>query len=100
MTHSIYRYRLEVTDSQLVEMPKGADILSVQRREGSQTVVAAGTHESIDMWALVDLAAPMEKRRFRVAGTGHPLTAANNLTFLGTVQIARGRLVFHVFEVH
>jgi hypothetical protein len=99
MTRKVFRYRVELTDEQVIAMPEGAEILSVARREGSRVVLGVGSHEAVEMWALVDPTAPTEQRRFRVAGTGHPLPSAETLMFLGTVQVAQGQLVFHVFEV-
>ena len=39
----------------------------------------------------------MELRTFLVKGTGHPLPD-RGLRYVGTVQEAGGRLVWHVFE--
>ena len=40
----------------------------------------------------------MERRTFRVVGTGNPMPPGE-LAYRGTVQVERGLLVFHVFEV-
>jgi hypothetical protein len=101
MTQTIYRYPVKLVDEQVISMPAGATILAVARREGSQTVAPgplATSHEAVELWAAVDPAAPLEERRLRVAGTGHPLPDRDGLRHLGTVQIAGGKLVFHVFE--
>lgn len=100
MTRRVYRYPLTIVDEQVVSMPEGATILSVARREGQRdVVVGVGSHEPVEMWALVDPDAPPRDRRIRIAGIGHPLTDTDALTHLGTVQIAHGQLVFHVFEI-
>lgn len=100
MTHRVDRYPLPIVDEQVVSMPEGATILSVARREGQRNVVVGvGSHEPVEMWALVDPDAPSRDRRIRIAGTGHPLPEADSLVHLGTVQIAQGQLVFHVFEI-
>ena len=52
------------------------------------------------MWFLVDPDAETEIRSFRTLGTGNPLTFnTENLEFLGTFQMAEGRLIWHLFEV-
>lgn len=100
MTNTIYRYRLNIIDEQTISMPTGAEILTVARREGAhRALLGVGSHEPVEMWALVDPDAPMQERRIRIAGTGHPLADVDNLAFLGSVQIAQGQLVFHVFEI-
>lgn len=98
MTRKVFRYRVELVDEQTITMPQGAQILSVARREGGRVVLGVGSHGPVEMWALVDPDARPEQRRFRVAGTGHPLPSDANLVFLGTVQVAQGQLVFHIFE--
>ncbi|MFH1110959.1 MAG: hypothetical protein V1790_17435 [Planctomycetota bacterium] len=83
----VYKYPLEIGGFLEVEMPRGAIILSVQAQ-----------WEVICLWVLVDLEDAPEKRYFRVAGTGHPINHPVK-QFIGTVQLLRGTLVFHVFEV-
>jgi hypothetical protein len=68
-----------------VEMPKGAQVLSVQVQGGEPF-----------MWALVDDQAPKEKRSFNTVGTGHDSDEIQNWRFVGTFQL--GPLVFHLFE--
>lgn len=99
MSRKMFRYPVAITDEQTIAMPQGALILSVQRREGSLVIAGTGSHEAVEMWALVDPDQPPEQRRIRVAGTGHSLPTEEDLEFLGTVQVAGGRAVFHVFEV-
>jgi hypothetical protein len=98
MTHAVYRYPIDITDEQVLSMPEGAKILKVARREGGSVVLGVGAHEPVDMWALVDPAAPLQDRRLRIAGTGHSLSDVNSLSYLDTFQLANGQLVFHVFE--
>lgn len=99
MTHTVYRYPIDIVGEQTIPMPRGAEILTVAKREGSTVLLGVGAHEAVEMWALVDPDEPMEDRRFRVAGTGHPLPDVGDLQFLDSVQIAAGQLVFHVFEI-
>lgn len=69
-----------------VQMPRGARVLHVAEQRGDVCV-----------WAEVDPSMPLEPRRFVVAGTGHPLPAYRG-PFLGTVLLAGGALVYHVWE--
>lgn len=82
----VWKYVLEVTDEQLIEMPQGAQILSVAVQNGSPM-----------LWALVNPVAPFEDRIVRTIGTGHPVEDVLG-RFLGTYQLHGGALVFHVFE--
>lgn len=79
-----------------LDMPRGADVLSVDNQ-----------NDTLCFWAVVDTNERfMQNRRFRVAGTGHPLGGADGAKtgtyqrgrFLGTVQFLNGRLVFHIFD--
>jgi hypothetical protein len=69
-----------------VDMPKGAEILSVHQQRNS-----------LCFWALVFPNQEREKRRFVICGTGYPVFD-EKLKFLGTAFFADGNIVFHVFE--
>ena len=84
---TIWKFTLEAADRQVAYMPRGARILSVGEQRGD-----------INVWAIVDPEVPTEARTFLVLGTGHPAAGASGATFLGTVQLLGGSLVFHVFE--
>ena len=81
---SIWKYTLEITDLQTVEMPSGAIILSVDNQDGS-----------LCLWALVDTEAAKEEVCIEIIGTGNPVFSATR-QFIGTVLM--GSLVWHVFE--
>lgn len=50
------------------------------------------------MWAEVETDTPKKTRRFRVAGTGHPITEHD--VYIGTCDDGPdGPFVWHVFEV-
>lgn len=55
MKKTIWKFTLEVKDIQTLDMPKGAEILTVQFQE---------THGQL--WALVDPNAEMEERDFAI----------------------------------
>lgn len=88
MALTIYKYSIEVTDVQMVSMPIGAEILTVQVQ-----------NETPCIWALVDSNAPLENVKIRVHGTGHPVNGEENLEYIGTFQLLGGRLVFHTFKI-
>src|SRR5271154_4371477 len=84
----VHKYALDIDDETFVSMPAGAVVLDVQTQHGVPQI-----------WALVD---PDRKlmigRRFRVAGTGHPIDWQTNMRHRGTFQMRDGGLVFHLFE--
>lgn len=85
---SVWKYKLESGDPHSIEMPAGAQILTVQVQMGDPVI-----------WALVDPDAEIETRNFRTFGTGHSIGVdVNKLVYIGTWQIFNGTLVFHLFE--
>ncbi len=85
----VYKYELEVKDDQAVLMPEYAKVLTFAVQRGKPCI-----------WALVDPERSVETRTFRMVGTGHPIEGyPYNLDYIGTVQLAGGDLIFHLFEV-
>lgn len=84
----IFKYFLFVCDFQRIELPKGAQILTVQAQNGDPK-----------LWALVDENAASEVREFLTIGTGNSAPVTPRDTYIGTYQIHDGDLVFHVFEI-
>jgi hypothetical protein len=82
----IWKYPLEVTDYQDIEMPQDAEILTVQVQRGTPC-----------LWALVNPDKPREARRIFTVGTGHDARHIVGWHYVGTYQLHMGRLVFHVF---
>lgn len=89
MNREIWKFELKTTDNQKIEMPVGAEILTVQTQ-----------NETPCLWALVDPNADKETRCFEVFGTGHSVNydvgVARN--YIGTYQLHDGSLVYHFFE--
>ena len=83
---SIWKYTLEITDLQILEIPAGAEILTVQMQRGQPRI-----------WVLVDTTVQKEIIKIHTAGTGHPVSDAVNLKYIGTYQ-SNDLLVFHVFK--
>lgn len=86
---TIWKYPLEVTDEQIIYMPSGADILAVQTQD-----------DTPNLWVLVHIGEVPEPRQIHTRGTGQPLQGWEGVgpSYIGTYQLMRGGLVFHVFE--
>ncbi len=82
----IFKYQLKVVGVQMVKMPKGAAVLTVQTQ-----------HNNPCIWAEVDPDAPIVKRRFIMYGTGHPMLSEEVTHYVGTYQLPQSGLVFHVY---
>lgn len=81
----VFKYVLPLRHASLVEMPLGADILSIQDQRGDLT-----------LWALVNSNEQQTVvREFTVVGTGH-LFKAHGHRHVASVQ--QGAYVWHVFE--
>lgn len=87
----IFKYKLETTDLQQIEMPHGAEILCVQTQD-----------EIPCIWAIVNPTANLVSRTFEIYGTGHDFTGLGwraRRRYVGTYQLRKGTLVFHCFEI-
>ena len=91
---TIYKYLLEVTDYQIIDLPAGAEILSVQ----PQPPPYGNIQEQLCMWVQIDTQNELEPRRIRIFGTGNSMSYEHQLRFIGTVQMNNHAFVWHVFE--
>ncbi len=82
---TIFKYPLCMIDDQLVSMPAGAEILTVQMQSDVPC-----------LWARVDPNMPKVGRVIHINGTGHNLSHEG--AYIGTFQMAHGALVFHAFD--
>jgi hypothetical protein len=82
---TIWKFTLKTTDEQVIEMPRGAKLLTVQMQDNRP-----------QLWALVDSVKPNEQRTIATFGTGNP---AEDGEYIGTYQMRGGELVFHVFDI-
>ena len=83
----IYKYPLEITDAQMIEIPEGAEVLTVQLQE-----------ETPCLWAKVSPANKLVKYRVRIIGTGHAIYDDETLgKYVGTFLIKEDKGVFHVW---
>lgn len=87
--NTIWKYVLDTTDTQTIEMPSGAKVLTVQVQNGEPCI-----------WALVNTDNKIEERTFRIYGTGHHMDYkyVDKETYIGSYQLSGGLLVFHLFE--
>lgn len=88
---TIYKYDLLVKGVQVVFLPKGAEILTVQTQ---------GPFPKL--WAMVDTEEFSEAIVIETLGTGNPinkLPTGTKRTYIGTYQLSEGSLVFHVFKI-
>lgn len=85
---TVWKYPLTVTESQIVLIPKGAAILTVQTQ-----------NDMPFLWAQVDTNAPPVPRYIAIIGTGIQSDVGHG-GYISTFQILGGKLVFHAFEVN
>jgi len=85
---TIHKYPLEVTDTQFIELPLGAEILTVQTQD-----------DQLYLWAMVNTWPDILKKHrcIEIIGTGNPVPTGN-LRYISTIQMMGGGLIFHVFE--
>ncbi len=82
---TIWKFQFDIGDAVEIEMPgDDAHILHVECQMGFPCV-----------WAMVDPEKALVTRRFRLFGTGHPITDVVG-KHVGTFQ--QGPLVWHMFE--
>jgi hypothetical protein len=87
---TVHKFPLDTMGRQQVELPRGAEILTVQAQHNVPTI-----------WAIVDPEAPKQTRTFAIYGTGHrmaELEMGAERKYIGTFQQLDGALVFHLFE--
>ncbi len=93
----ILKWDLQIAELQTIEMPSGAEILTVQMQNSVPRIWAlCEESESINPRRIarrIDIVMP---RRIAIYGTGHPINE-NPGIYIATFQA--GEFVFHVFEV-
>ncbi|HDY86983.1 MAG TPA: hypothetical protein ENH82_02575 [bacterium] len=89
MKKTIWKYAVLIQDTQKIEMPKGAKLLTVQVQRGIAFI-----------WAMVNPMNTEVERIIKMVGTGHDLSEQIMGDYIGTFQINNewGGLVFHVFD--
>lgn len=85
----VLKYALPIHGHAVIEMPEGAEIISVRNQR-----------EQITLWATAKNERHSEKRDLYVAMTGEPVHFINaEPRFLDTVLLDGGNYVAHVFEI-
>jgi len=85
--YSIWKYHIPLEDYFNIELPKNSMILEVNTQDNKPT-----------MWVLVETNVDLEKRYFRMFGTGQKFETISGLSHIGTIQMFKGDFVWHVFE--
>lgn len=83
----IWKWELLITDTNILSMPDGAKVLTVQMQGSTPK-----------LWAMVDEKAPIVNRKFETYGTGNPMPDSFLGAYVGTYQMYNGSPVFHVFD--
>lgn len=86
MTKSIWKYELVTNGPNKPKVPIGAQFLTLQLQYGLPQI-----------WFLVNVQGTLEERTFEIHGPGWQIQE-NPGEYRGTYQLAKGSLVFHVFE--
>lgn len=82
---TVYKFPLQITDEQVVKMPKGAKILDAQMQAGVLCI-----------WCVVDPDIELKEYKVWIIGTGHP-AVKHPCFYVSTFQLPSRGLVFHVF---
>ncbi len=86
--NAIYKYELQMTSVQHLELPLACRILKMDVQ-----------HQRPFLWCWVDTEVATETRRFVLVGTGHEIDNPLELTYIDSIQVMDGALVWHLFEV-
>lgn len=90
----VYKYDLP--------MPTGSSdaLVSVTTHRGARVVYVGVQHGQPRVWAVVNSEAPPAELRLLVLGTGCDIPGLDlsKWEHLGTLMLASGRLVYHVFQ--
>ena len=84
---TVWKYPLEITDRQVLTIPRGAQFLSVVEQDGTPM-----------LYALIDSDSPKKPYEVFLRGTDNPIDEAylRFCDFLGTVKMPDG-FVWHIF---
>lgn len=84
---TIYKFPLEITDSQVIKMPKGSRILSIKQQRNR-----------VCLWAEVDTSEEIEDVTILCFGTGQVIPSYIKKEFIASLLLYSGDLVFHFFK--
>ena len=84
---TIHKFKIEITDEQVIEIDAFAQILSFQVQNNEAFI-----------WALVDTNSSKVPYRFAIIGTGNPfIYDLSRSKFIGTLQFED--FVWHLFQI-
>ena len=84
---AVCKYPPEIQDEQVVLLPTGAKILTVQAQKDRPY-----------LWALVKHTAPNDMAiTIRIFGTGYIIPNSDSLEYIGSCQTFGGQFVLHTF---
>ena len=84
---TIYKYPLEITDIQYINIPESYEILSVKVQNDIPV-----------LYAIVEDSRESRSVGIVMKGTGHPFNENVGVEdFVGTININQGNLMFHIF---
>lgn len=86
---TIWKYSLETIEKQVINVPIGAEILTVQEQFNEPV-----------LWAKVDSGEKTEERHIEIFGTGStiPEDMGAERKYIATYQLDGGTFIGHVFE--
>ena len=87
MAKVVWKYPVPVEDQFHIDMPEGAQVLTVQTQAGKPQI-----------WALVDEENEPVHYGFRILGTGHKCHTEVG-KYVGSFQLAGGSFIFHLFQL-
>lgn len=80
----IYKYPLKIQEFQLVPLPDGAEILSIQEQDGK-----------LMLWAIVENENEKSYLALNIYGTGQKIKEGKLLKYISTAQL--DSFVWHIF---
>lgn len=84
----IWKYPIIIVDEFEIELPRNARVLCVQMQGETPCIWVKFAAYNIE---------EKEKRNFSIIGTGNPFNA-EGLIYIGTFQMFKSQLVWHLFE--
>lgn len=84
----IFKYKLLITDEQVLSLPLGSKVLS-----------AIEQYDDVVLYVMVETEVKSERKVvIKIVGTGHPIDFNfQTFKFLNSVSTHGGRLIWHVF---
>jgi hypothetical protein len=96
----VWKFRAPAEPLVLLGLPAGARILTVQLESRERSATGA-TEPVVNLWALVDFAAPVKDRWFELVTTSSELDelGGRSREYLGSFPGHGGDLDYHLFEI-